>query len=173
MSKLFVSSDFHLFHANIIKYCSRPFSSTEEMNRELVERHNSKVSSEDITINCGDFALTNDINRAAEILNSLNGKFIFLRGNHEKTLLEIDRKGLCKDKIIEIRDLYEINYQGINIVFCHYPLAVWNKKHRGSLHYFGHTHITYTPPIGDKSRDVGVDGNNYYPYSIDELIMLD
>lgn len=38
MSKLFFTSDHHFGHANIIKFCNRPFKDVDEMNEVLIER---------------------------------------------------------------------------------------------------------------------------------------
>ncbi len=40
---IFFSADHHFYHANIIRYCSRPFNSVEEMNEEMIARWNSTV----------------------------------------------------------------------------------------------------------------------------------
>jgi len=57
MAKVFFTSDTHFNHVNIIKYCSRPFSSVEEMNREMIARWNSVVGPEDTVFHLGDFAM--------------------------------------------------------------------------------------------------------------------
>ena len=40
MSKVFVCSDSHFYHENIIKYCNRPYSSVDEMNADMIEKWN-------------------------------------------------------------------------------------------------------------------------------------
>ena len=37
-------SDLHLSHANIIKFDSRPYNTTEEMDADLISRWNKQVS---------------------------------------------------------------------------------------------------------------------------------
>jgi calcineurin-like phosphoesterase family protein len=39
-SKFFFTADEHYGHANIIKYCNRPFTSVDEVDAEIIQRHN-------------------------------------------------------------------------------------------------------------------------------------
>ena len=41
--KVFFTSDTHFKHANIIKFCERPFGSIEEMNEALIANWNRVV----------------------------------------------------------------------------------------------------------------------------------
>jgi calcineurin-like phosphoesterase family protein len=43
-------SDPHYGHFNILKYCGRPFSSIQEMNREFIARYNSKIGPSDTVL---------------------------------------------------------------------------------------------------------------------------
>ena len=55
----FFTADEHYGHTNIIKYCRRPFSTVQDMDRELVRRHNEVVKDSDTVIHAGDFTLQN------------------------------------------------------------------------------------------------------------------
>ena len=80
--KVFIISDTHFGHENIIKYCNRPFSSAEEMDQTMIKRWNETVSNNDIIIHLGDFALCSR-DRLKEIVSKLNGKKILIMGNHD------------------------------------------------------------------------------------------
>ena len=49
------TSDYHFGHANIIKYCNRPFETVEEMNEVIIRKHNERVKPEDTVFFLGDF----------------------------------------------------------------------------------------------------------------------
>jgi calcineurin-like phosphoesterase family protein len=78
---IFFSGDNHFEHDNIRRYCNRPFSSVEEMNEELVRRHNVLVKPEDVVIDVGDFSL--DTRVVQPFLKRLNGRRILIAGNHD------------------------------------------------------------------------------------------
>lgn len=80
--KIFGISDTHFGHEAIIKYCNRPFSNVEEMDRAMIKRWNETVSNNDIVIHLGDFALCSK-ERIKEITKQLNGKKILIMGNHD------------------------------------------------------------------------------------------
>ena len=144
----------HYYHKNAIKYDNRPFSNVDEMNNELIKRHNSIVTENDRVIHVGDFTLAG-VAPAQEIIKQLQGRHIFLIGNHDSWL---KNKG---------RDIWQGKINGQVIVACHYPLRTWNVSHYGSWQVFSHPHGKLEP-IG-KQWDVSVANNNYFPVSFDQL----
>ena len=92
MMETFFTCDTHFSHANIVKYCSRPFSSVSEMNQEMIARWNAVVGAEDTVYHLGDFAMVKAYEWPA-ILKQLNGsRKILIRGGHDrrpKQMLEV------------------------------------------------------------------------------------
>lgn len=83
-SKLFTISDLHLGHANIIKYCCRPFlySQVDEMDRILINNWNNTVRSHDWVYHVGDFTFRD--RHPNQYISLLNGQKKFIRGNHDR-----------------------------------------------------------------------------------------
>lgn len=117
---IYVISDTHFCHPNIIKLCNRPFNSVEEMNEELIKRWNAVVGPEDTVIHCGDFIM-GSINNIDKILPRLNGYIILIVGNH-------DTKNKIKkyiedysDKISVFENGYYLFYENCSYKFVHKP----------------------------------------------------
>lgn len=170
-------SDTHFWHKNILKFEKekRPFETLEEMNREMIEKWNNKVTDDDVVYILGDISF-GGAERTAEILESLNGDKVLILGNHDnpvlyKTVLKKYFKEITPYK--EIKD--SLSGEKKDIIMCHYPISVWNKKHYGSVHLFGHIHSNigkFTPlkKIEENSFNVGVDVNNLEPCTLSEIV---
>lgn len=167
---IWFTSDQHFGHANIIKFCQRPFASTEEMREKLIDNFNSKVGKYDLTYHLGDmFWRKLQVDDCVNILKQLNGKHYYILGNHEEVFNRSDSFKLCAlfEGILDVR---MVNHEGKHIWASHYAHRSWPKSGHGSYHVFGHTHGAL-PDFGN-SHDVGVDANNYYPVSFEELDQL-
>ena len=82
MSNVFVISDTHFFHKNILEFEkeARPFSSVEEMNETLVDNWNRVVGHKDVVWHLGDVLFGKD---NFYILDRLNGRKNLVLGNHD------------------------------------------------------------------------------------------
>lgn len=174
MSDIFITSDEHYGHENIIQYCGRPFISTEESREVMIERHNKKVPNKKsyLTIHAGDiFWQTMTESEAISILDRLNGRHAFLYGNHDELM---ERSVALRDRFEWVRGRnkentsHTVKFDKKSIVISHFAQRVWQNSHRGAIHVFGHSH-NELPPLG-KSFDIGVDGNNFTPWSLEEII---
>ncbi len=79
---IWIISDTHFSHANIIKYCNRPFENTYVMDAEMIKRWNSVVAKEDIVWHLGDFGMGNK-EHITNIVSQLNGRIFLIKGNHD------------------------------------------------------------------------------------------
>ena len=83
----FVISDHHLGHTNSWEKFKledgsplRPFSSNEEMNETMIERHNAKVKEQETVYFLGDVVINK---KYLELVKRMNGRKILVRGNHD------------------------------------------------------------------------------------------
>lgn len=158
------TGDEHYYHSNIIEFCSRPFAHSLEMKVEMIECHNEVVGRGDMVVHAGDFSWGNK-RHSMELLDCLNGTHIILRGSHDKWL---GRELWTKGRVQYVGSMYEHTFEGnVHVTVCHYAMRTWPRSHFNSWHLYGHSHGRL-PSVG-KSMDVGVDTNNYYPYSFEAI----
>ncbi len=153
----FFTADEHYGHSKVLEYENRPFSLIEEMDEELIRRHNSVVRPGDTVIHAGDFAFCKTRELAEEkYINRLTGQHVFLYGSHDNWM------GPRRAP-----DIHTVQVDKQLIVICHYAMRVWPRSHYGSWHVYGHTH-GQLEPFG-LSLDVGVDCHDFYPVSFLKL----
>ncbi len=93
---VFVIADLHLGHANIIRYCSRPFSfpDSSEMDHVLIKNWNYSVSPKTRIYCLGDLRYGAGAESATHYRKRLRGDVVFIRGNHDEaepgTLLSLE-----------------------------------------------------------------------------------
>lgn len=172
----FFTSDTHWYHKNIIKFCDRPAASVDEMNQLLIDCWNERIKPDDTVYHLGDFAFCNKTKRR-EVIAQLNGNKYLVRGNHDP-----DRSDWWVEAgFMWARDYYNLRQnivyeddEGNNqqytqqIVLCHFPILSWDNMARGSWHLHGHCHGSL-PMTRMMRLDVGVDTNNMYPYSLEDI----
>lgn len=163
---IFFTADTHFNHKNIIKYSKRPFQTIEEMNEKLIENWNNKVKDNDEIYHLGDFGFKK-IDDSIEIVKKLNGKKYLIIGNHDRSLNKE-----FKSYFEFVKKFYVLNYQSNDIVLYHYFHSPWYKDNENSILLHGHSHGKMVHPIGLKTLDVGVDCNNYNPFSFDEICKI-
>jgi calcineurin-like phosphoesterase family protein len=83
---IFLTADLHLGHANIIRYCSRPFlwSDVQEMDHVLIKNWNYSLAPKTRIYCLGDLRYGNDAAPAAQYRKRLRGDIVFIRGNHDE-----------------------------------------------------------------------------------------
>jgi calcineurin-like phosphoesterase family protein len=151
---IWFTADTHFGHANIIKYCNRPFSSIEEMDSEIVNRWNACVKDIDDVYHLGDFCFGDP----RKYFRQLNGTVRILPGSHDKELYKLGNSVLEKMVTLKLEP---------NITLCHYAMRSWPLSHYATWHLFGHHHGKLEPY--GLSFDVGADCWNYYPVSFEEI----
>lgn len=171
--KIWFTADSHIGHRNIIKYCQRPFSDVEEMNKTLISNWNKVVGINDYVFHLGDFS----VGGAAEwtsLLDSLNGRIFLVLGNHDMN--NVDQGFMRRFEDVSMQMLISIGKQ--RVYLNHYPFLCYGGAYRGTWQLFGHLHTSSCMSGLDSPRaqmlfpgqyDVGVDNNNYTPISFAEV----
>lgn len=159
------TADTHFGHANIIKYCSRPFKDSVEMNETLINNWNSVVGEKDLVFHLGDFCFgKEDYDPFDRYFKRLKGLIIFIKGNHDRIAWKHRNSFYAAHN-----SYYETDIGGKDITLCHYAMRVWNKSHHGAWHLYGHSHGSLPDDPNALSFDCGVDCHNYRPINFEEV----
>ena len=171
---IFFTSDWHLGHRNIIRYCQRPFASVEEMDDAIIANTNALVQSDDMLYHLGDWSFGmrgKSFAGAAEAYRSRVQckNIVLIWGNH-------DRRGRGDARFQRLfqstHDLLELTLGEQFIVLCHYAMRVWNHSHHGSYHLYGHSHGSLPDDLHARSFDCGVDCFDFKPISLEQVTAI-
>jgi calcineurin-like phosphoesterase family protein len=159
----YFSTDWHLDHANVIKYDNRPFKDVREMNKTIIDNYNKIVKPNDNFYFLGDFCF--NIRNAEEHLSKLNGNLFFIKGNHDKQ----DMIRLYQRYGTYLGEQKKIKVQGQEIVLNHYGMRVWDKSHHGTWCLYGHSHGSLPDDPNSLSMDVGCMLFDYKPLEFAQI----
>lgn len=167
MSKdIWVTSDTHFFHENVIKYSNRPFKDAKEMNECLVDNWNSVVKPGDKVYHLGDVAMGPEHREELpSLLSKLNGSKRLIVGNHD------DIPWLSKGGWFKKVMLWRV-FTEWNLLLTHVPIHESSIHERivvaGGVNVHGHIH-TYDSPNGPYFNAC-VEKHNYTPIHIEDIL---
>jgi len=184
MNKIYFTSDLHFGHENVIRFDNRPFETVDEMDAELIRRWNTKVDRGDLVYVLGDMIWKTKNSTAQNLIESLNGQIILIRGNHDRFL----SNAKAKNGLAAVTDYDEIKVSLEDgtvrrCVLSHYFIPLYNGHRNGAIHLHGHSHFTDEADLEiDLAAQLNAQGMqneiynvgcmywNYEPVTLDEII---
>lgn len=157
VGKVFLTSDTHFDHQNIINYCNRPFKNVNDMNIHMITEWNKVVKEDDFVIHVGDVEFYQK-----NFTQYLNGNKFLVKGNHDS------RQNIF---------MKYVNYG--TIVSEHFsPILVrHNPINHGPYDFCFHGHLHKSDPNHNNGKlfDVGVDMHNaifgtFAPFTLKYLL---
>lgn len=176
MTDIWVISDTHFGHANILKKKPdgspiRPFfNSVDEMNARMVHLWNETIKPQDKVYHLGDVAFGQKT--LDDIMPQLHGKKRLIMGNHDGIDVRVYRKYFKR-----IASWRRLTVDEVKLYLCHYPLheTALNNRHteeKGIIGVCVHGHIHDRPSPSPAHINVCVERTNYMPVHIDELVKI-
>jgi calcineurin-like phosphoesterase family protein len=161
---IFLISDLHLGHSNIIRYCSRPFlfSDVAEMDRVLIQNWNHAISPQNKVYYLGDLRYGKNAPAARNYKDHLNGIITFINGNHDDPV-----PGVVPSAVLE--------YNGLRFLLIHDPADAPRDFDGWVIHGHHHNNDLRTYPfmnISQKRINVSAETIGYIPVSLRELYTL-
>lgn len=158
MVKIWVVSDTHMGHENIIRYCNRPFKDAYHMNAVLIENWNRVVKPQDHVYHLGDVASSQvTLNN---VMPQLLGHKRLVLGNHDNHA-PMRNYAQYFDKIMLWRKFDDL-------ILTHVPLMLENFPGKAKVNVHGHIHEKPSPK--GPYINACVEWTNYTPVALDALI---
>ena len=133
------------------------------MDEALALHWNATVAPADTVWHLGDFAVRVPAARAAALLDGLHGTKHLIAGNNDPPGVR------TLPGWVSVGDYAELELDGRRLILCHYPLRAWKAQHRGALQLHGHSHGRLKPL--PRQFDVGVDGHDFRPVTLEDLLV--
>lgn len=175
--RIFLTSDTHFSHKNIIRYCNRPYADVSYMNQGMIDAWNSVVNDGDIVYHLGDFSMHEK--SVKHYLDRLYGIKVLIRGNHDENSILHEFDGYAHRMIMNHKGLvFEMVHDPshlsgkIDYAFCGHVHDSWKRvekgyeqvdKQRGNISY---------GIIEATTLNVGVDVHEMKPILLDDAIEM-
>lgn len=155
---IYLISDTHFGHRNIINYCGRPFKDEKEMDEFLITSWNARVRPSDHVYHLGDVAMRRP---DLQVVRRLQGHKRLVLGNHD---------------IYHVRSYLEVGFEKIfgsrvlsNLILTHLPIHPGSKG-RFLANVHGHIHNNHLSGWDPYYFNVSCEMIAYAPLSLEEVI---
>ena len=140
---VYISSDQHLDHANIIKYAGRKYDCVQSMNEDIIARHNSVVPAQgSLWICLGDFAFVRGEDQAEQLrrwVRHFNGETkVLVMGNHDRQSMAKYKEAGFDYVVPKATDVH-CSIEDFSFIMRHRPYSdaeMHNMERRNSSHSF-------------------------------------
>lgn len=159
------TADTHFGHGGALGLFRRPFGSVAAMDEAMVTRWRERIGPHDDVWHLGDVSLApaaTEPQRTADLVERLTGHIRLVVGNNDTDAIR------ALPRWAETVDYAEIALDDHHFVLCHYPLRSWKNDKRGWWNLHGHSHHRLKPLT--RQRDVGVDGFDFAPVTLETLL---
>lgn len=143
--RIWLSSDLHFFHANVMQYCNRFDPTVEQMNARIATALNKVPEGEPLLL-LGDVAMAGKT-RTAQALAQLKISLYLVAGNHD-----LDRNSLKLLFPVQggpfeavVPFLYWTSPEGALVMLTHYPIRLPENFEGKVINYHGHLHDKWMP----------------------------
>ena len=157
-------SDLHLGHENIIRYASRPFADATEMDETLYANWGNRVGENDTLVVVGDLAMRRAVCEEtwARVRAGVGKVKHLVVGNHDLT-----GSGVLRVGGFDVVSSLLVVRGDPPLLLTHLPLASLPK---GWVNLHGHTHDD--PPRRSPHINLSVEQLDYSPVALDRVRLL-
>jgi len=161
VENLWIISDTHFTHQMLVDEGIRP----ADYNEKIIKNWNSLVAPDDIVVHLGDVIFGQNKERLAEIMDSLTGTKLLVKGNHD---LKPDQWYLTHgfDHVYD-----EVYYHDVLLSHIPQPLPEGTRLNiHGHLHNSEHRYEEVAGILSEKHKLIALELNGYKPVKLKDLL---
>jgi calcineurin-like phosphoesterase family protein len=162
VKKVYIISDTHFLHKEIIGISGRPFSSVKEMDKTILDNINETVMEEDTLIHLGDVGFGSWKNIQDIILQIKCNNKILVMGNHDRNLSPQTWREIGFQEVSPWPIIYDDWY-----IMCHEPILIETNSPFGVI--YGHTHHNNYDSPNHHYFNTSIEAINYKPMLLDDI----
>lgn len=168
MSNIFLCSDLHLSHSNIITFKRedgrplRNFSTIEEHDEHIIAQHNKVVNPQDRVYMLGDITFHN---KYLHKLDRMHGRKVLIKGNHDDLKLTQYLPYFDDIRACHILDKFILTHIPIHVE----SFSRWKANIHGHLHA-NRVKCAWGSKIDERYQNVSMEQlDDYTPISLEEM----
>ena len=153
---IYLITDTHLGHANMVKYCGRPGNFTKLIYNNWAK----KVRADDTVIHLGDIAwMAADLQK----MMKLPGRKILIRGNHDKRRTQ----EYMDMGFVLVADELTMDFDGMKVLFTHKPKF----GHTADINIHGHLHSLHREDMSRLYWPLSLEHMGYRPVALNQDVL--
>ena len=166
--RVWLISDTHFDHTNIIRYCNRPFVSTEEMNECILHNWHLTVLPDDVVYFLGDMAFGRGSRNPRWWATQLSGRIVWIKGSHDHGI----RPSSVVDGIKRVVLSEQITCDGVVFMLVHDTFdAIVTGWREWVIHGHNHNNRPHIDDrFGHREVNVSVEVIDYRPISLARIV---
>lgn len=157
LMETYIISDTHFNHKSMILQKWRHFKTVLGMNEYIIKMWNKTVGKDDLVYHLGDVALGGYTQYLEEIEPRLNGKIVYIKGNHDSNSLTPIQSLIIREK-------------GINVELVHNPAEATGKCEFVIHGHHHHKQEEFERVKGLRYFCVSLDFNKFKPYLLRDAL---
>jgi len=150
IKKIFLISDTHFGHQNMIEYCGRPVSFEDRLWAGL-----EQIDANDILIHLGDICIGKDA-EVHQKISKYKFKKILVKGNHDHK----NNNWYTSHGWDFVCDNFMWTLHEKNIIFSHKPMKINDDKNTINIH--GHLHNALPKLLKNSFKWIGIEKPDHY-----------
>ena len=174
---IWLYSDPHFGHCNIIKYCNRPFVNVDKMNETLLNNYKKVIDDKSLVYFLGDISFGRQASKEQTPkwwVEQLPGNIVtYIKGSHDHGIRPTMKSFPKNVQKVSLEDFIQV--EGIIFYLTHEPRYLHRDLVEEITSWNIHGHVHDNRPmwnVSNKSINVSVEATNYTPVLLYHIVSI-